>query len=184
MTDEATGYEAFQDGPAPGDLHKLAELAKQMFEAEQSVEKCEAELKKRKGVLRGIAEHDIPTLMEACGVTEYATTTGLKLKIKKLVRASISKANLAKAVAWLDKHGHGGLVKRKVFLDFTREQEAEAKKLEASLRKRGFENVSTTHTVHAGTLAAWVRERRLNGEAIPEKLLGVSEHTVAKVSTK
>lgn len=184
MTDKATGYEAFQDGPAPGDLHKLAELAKEMFDAETEVEKAEAELKKRKGKLRGIAEHDIPTLMQQCGVTEYATTTGLKLKIKKLVRASITKANLTKAVAWLDKHGHGGLVKRRVLLDFTRDQEAEAKKLEAALRKKGFENVVTQHTVHAGTLAAWVRERRANGEAIPEKLLGVSEHTVAKVSTK
>ncbi len=180
----AADYSAFQDGPAPEDLHKLAELAKSMFDAEAAVTKAEAELKKKKATLRGIAEKDIPDLMVKCGVTEFATTTGLKLKIKKLVRAAVTKANLTKAVAWLDKHGHGGIVKRKVFLDFTREQEAEAKKLAEDLSEQGFENVATTYTVNAQTLGAWVRERRSNGEAVPEKLLGVSEHTVAKVTVK
>lgn len=180
----APDYSAFQDGPAPEDLHKLAELAKSMFEAETEVTKAEAELKKKKAKLRGIAENDIPTLMAQCGVSEFATTTGLKLSVKKLVRAAVTKANLTKAVAWLDKHGHGGIVKRKVFLDFTLHQEKEAKKLAADLEKRGFENVSTTYTVNAQTLGAWVRERRANGEAVPEKLLGVNEHTVAKVSVK
>lgn len=184
MAKEATGYEEFQDGPAPADLHQLAELAKQMFEAEAEVEKADKALKEKKATLRGIAERDIPDLMEKCGVTEFGTTTGLKLKIKRLLRASISKANLMKAVAWLDKHGHGGLVKRRVFLDFTRDQEDDAKELTTDLRKRGFENVETTHTVHAGTLSAWVKERRANGEAVPEKLLGVNEHSVAKLTTK
>ena len=184
MTEKANGYEAFQEGPAAGDLHRLAELAKLMFEAETAVESAEVELKKRKGVLRGIAERDIPELMEQCGVTEYATTTGLKLTIKRLLRASISKANLTAAVTWLDKHGHGGIVKRKVLVEFTRDQEAEAKKAATALLKKGFENVQQTYAVNAQTLGAWVRERRANGEAIPEKLLGVSEHTIAKVSTK
>ncbi len=184
VTSEATGYEEFQDGPAPADLHKLAELAKSMFEAEDEVAKADKALKEKKAALRAIAERDIPELMEKCGVTEFATTTGLKLKIKRLLRASIAKANLTKAVAWLDKHGHGGLVKRRVFLDFTRDQEDDAKALRADLAKRGFENVETTHTVHSGTLSAWVKERRANGEAVPEKLLGVSEHSVAKLTTK
>ncbi len=176
-------YGEVAEGPAPADLHKLAELAKSMFDAEQAVAKAEEELKKRKDKLRGIAEREIPALMDQCGVTEFATKTGLKLKIKRLLRASISKANLTKAVAWLDKHGHGGLVKRNVSIDFTRQQEDDAKELADELREKGFENVATKHTVHAGTLAAWVRERRSNGEAVPEKLLGVSEHSVAKIET-
>lgn len=185
MTPESPyDYGDVADGPSPDDLHKLAELAKQMFDAERAVEKAEAELKKKKDALRGIAERDIPALMDQVGVEEFKTKTGLKLSIKRLLRASISKANLTKAVAWLDKHGHGGLVKRNVTIDFRRDQEDDAKELADELGGRGFENVATKHTVHAGTLAAWVRERRKNGEAVPEKLLGVSEHSVAKIETK
>lgn len=176
-------YGEVEELASPGDLKKLSELAKAMFDAEEAVRKADEKLKEEKAKLRGIAERDIPALMDQCGVSEFATTTGLKLKIKRLIRASISKANLLKAVAWLDKHGHGGLVKRNVSIDFTRQQEEEAKGLADELREKGFENVATKHAVHAGTLSAWVKERRSNGEAVPEKLLGVSEHTVAKIET-
>lgn len=181
---EAYDYGEFQEAAAPDDLHQLAELAKQMFEAEQEVDRCTKKLEKATKALRTVAERDIPELMDKCGMAEFTTNTGLHLIVKQLVRASISKANRLKAVEWLDENGHGGLVKRKVWVDFTRDQQDAAKQLLEELREKGFENVAEDANVHPQTLGAWVRERLAEGEAFPEKLFGVNKHKVAKISTK
>lgn len=179
----STDYSAFASAPPPEALARLSELAASLFSAEVEVDRAEAELEKRKKAVEDLARRTIPEAMGAVGMKEFVTKSGLKIRVRDLVRASISKANLTAAVAWLDANGHGGIVKRKVYVDFPREQEESAKALLALIRAQGFENVAADYSVHSGSLSSWAKERLAEGDAIPLALLGVSQYAEAEIKT-
>jgi hypothetical protein len=179
----SNGYEAFKEGPSSDDLKQLAALATRMWEEEQAVAKAEAELETKKKALKATTERDIPELMMKVGVREFVTTTGLRLLIQDLVSCSISEENNVPAVKWLDEHGHGGLVKRVIYVEFPREQEKDAKALLARLKGK-FANVAQKATVHPSTLKSWVKEQLTNGKEIPMALFGATQFQKAKIEVK
>lgn len=176
-------YSAFKAEPPPDVLQQLADLARRMFDAEREVAEAEAKATAKKAALKEIAEKDIPELMAKVGLDEYRTTTGLRIKIRADVRGNITAENRPAAIAWLDSHGHGGLVKRKVFIDFAREDEKRAKALVERLRKQ-FENVGEDYAVHPQTLLGWAREQLREGEDFPLTLFGLEQYRKAVIDTK
>lgn len=177
-----TGYEDFQETPGEADLKQLAELAKAQFAAEQEVKRTDEALKKAKRKLLEIAERQIPELMARIDVESFTTGAGLKIKIRRVIRASIPVAQRPKAYAWLDAHGHSGMIKRTVMVGFNRDQEERANALLEKLRPV-FENVSQGQKVESSTLRAFIREQIDAGANIPLDLFGAQEVRIAKIET-
>lgn len=167
--------------PSGEDLATLARLAQEMFEAEAAVEDAESRLANAKERLRAVAERSIPELMAKVGMKEFRTTSGLRLRVEEVVSATIAPERRDEAVRWLDEHGEGGLVKRKVLVEFGREGEAEAETLVAELAGKGLA-AARDYSIHPMTLKAFVRERLRNGEEIPEAIT-VAQIQRAKIST-
>lgn len=177
-------YSAFGDAPAPEDLKTLADMAKRLIEANLDVATKEEQLKTANETARRLSERDIPELMAKCGLKEFKTVGGAKLSVADDVHASITKANNAEAIAWLDEHGHSGIVKRSVFVDFGKADEKKAKALLVQLRKK-FANVGEEANVHSSTLRAFVKGQLAEGKDIPLNLFGAVPYkkTTIKLAT-
>lgn len=176
-------YSRFKREPAPSELAQLADLARRMFEEEEEVRKADETLKAKKAALRNTAEVAIPELMLKCGIKEFRTATGLHIKVRADVRGNITAENKPAAIAWLDDHGCGGVVKRKIFIDFPREDETRAKQLAEELKRR-FSNVGEDYSVHPQTLLALARERLRDGKEFPLSLFGIEQFQKAQIDTK
>jgi len=177
-----TGYEGYQDAPAEEDLGRLAELAKEQFAAEQEVARCEKALKAAKKKFADIAEGQIPDLMAKIDVKEFSTASGLRIKIRRIIRASVPVANRARAYKWLDTHGQSGMIKRSVIVGFNREEQKAAEALLKRLRPK-FENVRQEQKVESATLRGFIREQIDAGKKVPMELFGAAEVRVAKIET-
>lgn len=180
------GYEAFQDvAPSGDDLATLTKLADQLFEKENEVAEAETALKKLKQEQADLAERQIPETMDRVGMAEFTTRSGLQITVNKKVRASIPDAHEEEAFAWLDAHGHGGLIKSTVTLAFAKGQEKMAEKIRALLAKAAPMNPAKSERwVENPTLCSFIKGQLEDGKDIPMKLFGAFEQKIAKVKTK
>lgn len=163
------------------DLSKLATLADKQIDLERQLAEAEATVKSSKRALAEIREVEIPELMDSLGMEEFKTTSGLKIKVKENIRASISKANQADAFAWLREHGHDALIKRELKVLFGKGEDAQAEETLEMLREAELQ-ADDNASVHASTLAKFVREKLEAGEEVPMELLGVHRQRVSSVS--
>jgi hypothetical protein len=176
------GYEAYQDDAASSsDLAALATFADELSDAELEVARIEDELKKAKGKAAELADRTIPELMDQFGMKTFTTTSGLKIDVRRTIRASIPAANKVKAMAWLDDNGHSGLIKRNILVAFDRESQDAAHELKDSLGQQ-FENVKEEMKVEPSTLRAFIGEQLKAGEEVPLELFGAWEQRTAKIT--
>ncbi len=181
MTDS---YAEFQTDKLDTDkLTGLTNLVTTMREEETAVADLEAKLKHAKERLRDVAERQIPDLMDEVGLKDFVTSEGLKVTIKRTIRASIPTGNKESAMAWLDDHGHGALIKRMVNVAFNPDEEDKAAALMQDL-KSDFPMVKTDRRVESATLRAFIREKIEAGDEIPLELFGAWEQRIAKVEVK
>lgn len=180
----AEGYEDYvNDGTAAVvDLSQLHELAEKQIAAEAEVARAEAELQKAKDVLKDLCEFKVPELMDSIGLEEFKTRTGVRIKVEEKIRASIPKARTLEAFAWLRENNHAALIKRFVKVEFGKGEDEKADELLKELAKLGFSGEQDA-SVHAQTLAAFVRERLKDGKELPLDLFGVYRQRVSKVET-
>lgn len=174
-------YTSFTDKPEDNILAKLSKLATEQLGAEKAVAAAELELESAKDALREIQEVKIPDLMDEAKVTEFATPSGLKIKVKENIRASISKANAPGAFAWLRENGHESLIKRQVTVMFGKGEDEEAASAIKALEERELP-VDDNSSVNAQTLSKFVREKLEAGEVIPMELFGVFRQRVSAVT--
>lgn len=181
-------YSEFEEGPQGDDQERLAtlnSLSKAVLELpglERAVAEAEEALKRAQDALADRAEKLIPELMEKLDLTVYPLRDGGKVIIKESVRASIPKPAEAQAFAWFRREGHGGLIKRELKASFGMGEDDEAAAALAALKEIGV-SAEDKQSIHASTLAAWVRERLEEGKTIPE-MVGVFRQRVAKISVK
>jgi hypothetical protein len=172
---------------ADGDniLSAIAALARDQLEAEIEVEKATEVLKEANEKLSLIAKVKLPALMDEAEQTEITTKDGIRVSIKESYKASISQENSSKALKWLEENGHENLIKREFKIEFGKDEESWAKKFEVDLskRKRPLKH-ELKRTVHATTLAAFVREQVGEGEDIPLDLFGAYRMRQAKLTVK
>lgn len=160
------------------ELAQLSELAELQAKSEAEIADLEARLTKAREVHRDLAERQVPELMDKVGMSEFKTTSGLKIEVNETIRASISKAAAGGAFAWLKAHGHSALIKRLISVSFGKGEDEKADELKAQLNAYEVDDVSN---VHPATLSAFVREKLQKGEDIPLDLLGVHRQRVAKI---
>lgn len=132
------------------DLHGLVEdrdgLVTNIFELEKI-------LKQEKAALKLLEETVIPEAMDEMGLEEFKDTKGRKVQSIKKIRASITKANMMEAYAWLREHDYGHIIKK-----------------------------VEKESVHPGTLGAFAREMMEEGEELPD-CITIYEQRSVKVTS-
>jgi len=179
-------YSEFQEDQASNTddvLGKISKLADEMHDLDKKIAEQELKLKKLYSVRNQIAEEQLPELFNEVGMSELKTRSGLPLKLKNKVFTNISKDRKPKAIAWLDKNGQGGMVKRCVIIDFDKTQ---TEKVQALLRLigKGWPNNRVELDVHASTVKAFVKRRLEDGEELPLDIFGVHCVDVVEISSK
>jgi hypothetical protein len=159
-------------------LARLSRLADQQLEAQRDLATAEADVKRAKKALADVAEVAIPELMEELGIEDFTTTSGVKISVKEKVRASIIAAQKAAAFRWLRENGHEALIKRKIEVQFGMGEDAQAQEALAAL---GDLPVKDDSSVHAQTLAKFVRELLAEGKDVPEEMFSVHKQRVSNI---
>ncbi len=181
MTDEVD-YSGAVTPDSTDALAELSRLGTALTQAQANVKELETSLALAKKEVVNLSETQIPELMDEVGLTRFTTREGIPFKVSDQVFASITKAKKAAALAWLDNNGHGQIMKRKVIVEFDREQEDAANELTASLvGDYGDDGVLCDKSVHASTLKAWAREQLEAGADIPLELFGIHVRRIAKI---
>lgn len=172
--------------PPSGDnsLGILRSLATEQRDTEREIASLERDLVRAKDRLRDIAEVRLPEMMDALGVPEFSTSDGLKIKIKEVVRASMGSTEAEKGAAldWLEKNGHGRLIKRVLEVPFGAgaEQQDRARALQANLVERGL-HATFERKVESSTLRAFIIEMLNDGRDIPLETFKVLRQRRAQV---
>lgn len=167
-------YSQYEENPGSDDaLQRLSNLAEEQAKAEAEVLRVEGELKAANERLRGIAERDIPELMDSLNIKQFETASGLKIKVEEKMFASIPAANKPEAFSWLEGHGHADIIKRSFKVSFGRDEEEVAAEFAQQLRESEHPlNVEDKKEVHASTLAAFCKEQIEAGVDLPMDLFG------------
>ena len=100
------------DLPNDDETRRIAVLAKRQVELEELIARAEENLALMTKELDQVRDKDLSDLLLAHGLTELKLATGQKIKVDKMVFASISKDRAAECFAWLEKNGFGALIKR------------------------------------------------------------------------
>ena len=179
-------YSSFAEDQAKNEddvLGKISKLADEMHGLDKEIAEADLKIKKLKDQRKQIAEEQLPELFAEVGMSELKTKSGLPLKLTNKVHTSISKDRKPKAIAWLDDNGQGGMVKRKVVIDFDKTQEEKVKAL-LRLIGRGWPNHRTELDVHASTVKAFVKRQLEAGKKIPSDLFGIHCVDVVEIKSK
>lgn len=166
--------------PSTEALQGLTTLAQEHATLSGRIEKGEALLKELKARRELLEATLLPQALEAARVTSFKTTDGLAIESTEIVSGSLSEPKRVAGIKWLREHGHAGLVKTFVSVQFMKGQEELAVKARAALTKLGVE-VDLKESVHAETLKAWARECLKAGVKFPADMLGLYVGTRATV---
>lgn len=164
----------------PDALASMNEKLAEAIELKEVVDQMEEDLKAAKKQLNHINTSVIPDMMVELGIEEVVQN-GWKVKVDDFVSGSLPKdcERKAKAIAWLEEHEAGDLIKTSVSINFSRSQHNEALDIASKLHEDGYApNVDSS--VHPQTLAAFARERLRSGEPIDTEVLGLYTGRVAK----
>lgn len=159
----------------------LAVLAREQAQVEDEIRELETRLADAQRRLKAVSEVAIPALMDELGIESITLVSGERVSVKRDVSASIPKARLDEALAWLRSNGAASLIKNKIVVTFGRGEDEDASSLLVDLQTTG-RDVEQSTSVHPQTLGAYVRERIADGLVVPMDLLGVYEYARSKIT--
>lgn len=166
-------------------MGRITAAAERLVEAQDAVEAAQKGIEAAAAKVKRIND-EIVAAIEDLGIVipekgwEFPTRSGRSVLVKESVHGSCSKANQAALIAWLDGNGESGMVKRKLTLEFDREQSEEAAELREKLKEK-YPFIDSQEAVNANTLKAWIRRRVKAGGSVPDV---VSIEVVKQVSVK
>jgi hypothetical protein len=166
------------------------ELDRLTLLAERTVERrkrLEVQLQAVKRDEERLLQKDIPELLVRMRLKGCTTVSGIQVKVKHDVRASLPGLERTEdrqgALRWLVEHGHDGVIKNLISVTFDRGDDGRANELIVELRARGLE-VESKKDVHVQTLGALVRELMEDGKIVPRSLFNLFDQRVAQLSRK
>jgi len=155
-------------------------LTEQRKQAEERLQKC-------KQAEEQLLNKDIPELLAKMRLDECTTASGIQVKVKREIKASLPGHDRVEArmgaLRWLVEQGHGGVIKNQVSVALDRGKDDRADALVVDLRARGFE-VEAKKDVHASTLSALVRELVADGKIVPPDRFNLFDMRLARLSRK
>ena len=176
-------FDSKPEGVKDNALAQIKATAEQQEQAELDVEIATDQLNMLKKELVRIAEKIFPELLNALEMTEDITVGGLRVQLAEKLRGSIPVMHRDEAFKWLDKEGHGHIIKRQIVIEFNKDEEKWAAKFMRDCKQRKKQlNLIIKRTVHPQTLQAWSREMLGDGEDFPMELFGIFLQTFTKVS--
>ena len=157
----------------------LGQAANRLIAKQRQIEKQELLLKELKAEERKINQLEIPELMDNLGFEKITLSDGRVIAVKDSVQVAIPAPMREQAYGWMDKYGHGDLIKAAVTAKFARGDKDKAFDAMRALEALGIA-ASSTESVHPGTLKAWAREELAQGHILPTQFFKVH---IAKVTT-
>lgn len=173
-----------EQAPAPKGLDAIVSMATEALKLEERLKVGAALMKELSEQLRLIVENDLPQAMDALELEEFKLSNGRKITIAESFHPNISGAHQEEAFQWLRDHGHDGIIKREVKVEFGKGEDKIANYLLRNLRryKSLSENsIKDRENVHAQTLKAFVREMIESGEDIPMEVFGIHIRRIASI---
>ncbi len=178
IPDDAAIAQAFTD------LDRLTLAAERLTEQRK---RAEDQLQKLKAAEEQLLNKDIPELLAKMRLDECTTASGVHVKVKREIKASLPGHDRVEArmgaLRWLVEHGHGGVIKNQVSVALDRGEDTRADELIVDLRSKGFD-VEAKKDVHASTLGALVRELVADGKIVPRDLFNLFDMRLAKLTRK
>lgn len=159
--------------PSTEELQDIEALTAKQLHLERELKACEEYAKRVSEALKQVQEVAIPNLMATIGLKEFKLKNGMKVTIKEDVYASIRKDFTNQAVAWLDEHNLGDVVKDEVKVNFGRGEKELAKALMEFCEEQGF-TADEKLSVHPMTLKAMVKEQMAQGVEFPEEFFSIA----------
>ncbi len=124
-----------------------------------------------------LEQHTIPELMDIHNLKSIGLSSGASLTVKEELNCKIPASQIDIACDWLEKHGDGGVIKRKFNIEFPKEETPWANKFERDLAQRVRPlNVTRTKGVHPQTLRALLKGYKASGVPFTDdvnKMFGV-----------
>lgn len=151
-----------------GDLGLITTLANEQIDLENRLEVAEANVKAIKEELRQVTEERLPEAMLACGIRDFTLEDGSKVTVHDDIATSVVADKRAQAFDWLERNGHGSIVKHMVSLSFGKGEGTNAHRAAEILREAGFAPTDK-EDVHYQTLQAWGRRMAEEGIRPPEE---------------
>lgn len=180
--DVSTMFEDSQNLVVPSDeaLGRVQGLVQIQLDLEDRIRALDAELKQCKEALEHVQETELPSALQAYGMTDIGMKDGSRVTIKQEYYATIKEEQKATAFDWLIKNGHADLIKHDITTTFTKGQDDEANQVMELLQDNNVDFVDKKH-VHPQTLRAFVREQIEDGKPIPLETFSVHVRQVAKI---
>lgn len=166
----------------------FAELDRLTIRAERATEarkKAEAALQQCKQAEEQLLNKDIPELLAKMHLDECTTASGIHVKLKRDIKASLPGHERVDArmgaLRWLIEQGHGGIIKNLVTITLDRGEDTRADELVVALNAQGYA-VESKKDVHASTLGALVRELMAAGKLVPREFFNLFDLRIAKLT--
>ena len=156
----------------------LGETVNRLLDQQALIVKLEEQIKEAKAVERGINQGEIPALMASLNF-ESITVDGRKVAVKDSIQCAIPAPQRPNAYNWMDKNGHGSLIKTALSAKFNRGESDAAYNAQKTLEAMGI-TADLAESIHGGTLKAWAREELAQGHSLPSDYFKVH---VVKITT-
>ena len=183
-------YGADADPDQEAVARAFADLDKLTLQAERLTEqrkRAEEQLQKFKQAEEQLLNKDIPELLGRMRLDECTTASGIQVKVKREIKASLPGHDRVEArmgaFRWLIEGGHGGVIKNQISVALDRGEDTRADDLVVNLRSQGFD-VEAKKDVHQSTLGALVRELMAEGKIVPREYFNLFDMKIAKLSRK
>lgn len=161
-------------------LAALSALVTRANQVDIEVARAEDQLKALKEHQTDLKQRRIPDLMDELNMASFTTKSGLKVGVKKKVRANITDATRAEAIKWFEEQNLERMVKHEFKLNLDKGEEAKALELSTAIESLGLA-YTNKRNVHPSSLSAFVKQRDAAGEAVPDDLFNVYRYSEAKI---
>lgn len=163
-------------------LSSINDLAQEQIKLSTTIEEVEEQLKNLKKQYAMVSQQRLPEAMQEVGITDFKTTSGHKITIKKDLYCSVPKARRHEIAQWLIRHGYAHIISEDVTVRYSKGQEDKARQFASELEERGFDNYTVEETFNTATLKSLLKERQEVVD-IPDDLdfFGAYEVTQAKI---
>ena len=169
------------DAPTDQSVSTLSNLGRSLVDAEVKVLEAERTLKQAKEAKKDIEERLIPDAMREAGVAELKLTGGVVIGISEILGVTVRSDNKQRVLNWLEKEGHGAIIKRTLSVAFNKDQQEAADNLIKVLVEEQKMPTKEQREYASQTLKKIVKERRETGKDVPD-IITVYSAEVAKIT--